>query len=569
MNLNIKEGIGFLLLLKMGKINLLDKNTSEKISAGEIIERPASIVKELIENSIDAESKEINISIHNGGIDFIEVSDDGIGMEREDAVLSLKRFATSKIQKIEDLENLNTLGFRGEALPSIAAISKMEILTKHFKQNLGVYLKVEGGEILKIQEAGIKNGTTIKVNSLFYNTPARKKFLKSKNSETAMIVDLINKFALFYQNIFFKLNNNGKIFLNFPLQLNLKNRLGKIFKINEDELLEISSRTPNLYIDGLIAKPYLNSAARTNQIFFVNGRIIKNSLLSQAFLQGCGELLPKGRFPQGAIFIQIDHKLLDVNIHPAKAEVRFLNSQEIFQSLSKTVASALRNDKEVHQTMPLKKISFPNFEGEKEKLNLNLVENLELNLEKPKEDFIPLAQIENTYIIGKEEENLWIIDQHTAAERINFENLKKNSLEKNIQKLLIPQTLELTLKQKLLLEKNINLFEELGFELDFFGGNAFLIRSIPASLKEKNIQGIIQELIEDLEIEIPREFKKEKLLKELACKSALKAKEKLNYLEMQELFKKLKVVENHNICPHGRPVFIKLNLKQLNKMFGR
>jgi DNA mismatch repair protein MutL len=560
------------------KINLLPENIINKIAAGEVIERPASVVKELVENSLDAEASSIFIRLQEAGQKLIQVTDNGIGMSKEEALLALRRHSTSKISRLEDLFSISTLGFRGEALPSIASVSQMELFTRPAKALAGTKITVVGGKIREVKEIGVREGTTVKVNQLFFNTPARLKFLKSKATELHQVVRLVEKYALVHFDKHFKLEHNGRVLFNLPPSPHYTSRFlnlwGQEFK---DELIEVSFTTPGLSLTGLISKISYTYPHRDLQILFVNSRPIKDRLLSQAIAAAYEELLPRGRYPVVILFLNVDKTKLDVNVHPTKQEVRFAEGGKIYQ----LVKMALR--KKLVSTSPEEKLSFspPSSPSPPElKEALSKFSSLPSSIEPEKKtgwDFFlrgatfQFQQLRRLYIIYATEEELRIVDQHAASERVLYEKIRKEHQARKIirQSLLLPFNLEVSPAEKEILTAHLSYFLSLGFEIESFGERNFVLRSVPSWLKKQNWSEMIKEMLFSLKEEKEEKKYQEKIWATLACRAAVKEGEILENYEMKQIIEELHQAENPFTCPHGRPTMVRIPFWELEKKLKR
>lgn len=575
----------------MGTVRILERSVAERIAAGEVIERPASVVKELVENSIDAGSTRIAVEITAGGQKEIRVSDDGTGMSREDALLSLERFATSKINSLDDLGTLSSLGFRGEALPSIAAVSEMEILTRERDAGSGCLVRIEGGKIIESAEAGCPPGTSILVRRLFYNTPARRKFLKSPQSETAFIADLLGKMALPWREISFKLNHDGREGLSLASRMSPADRLARVLRLQDPECLSPLEHTAfGMRITGFVAGPESARSNRAGQYFYLNGRLIRSPLLSQALQDGFATLLPQGRFPVGAVFLEVNGAEVDVNVHPTKAEVRFSNSSIVFKAVSGAVKSAMGGGGAAAPSGPLRPHSdsgslqirdagtffdllyareeFPQIRGEGVPL-----EQPPSAQARPAEAFRPLGQAMNTYIVGLDESGLVILDQHAADERLQYEKLKGYVYEGGrTQMLLFPCVVELSGREAALLAEEMDFFTGLGFVIEEFGDSAFSVRGVPSGMERLSAPEVLRQALESsLEngAGVRAPGAREELLKSLACEAAVQGGQPMGMEEMEVLGRRILSRPDLMTCPHGRPVFKKFNRDDLDKLFKR
>ncbi len=557
----------------MPEIRILPPKLVEKIAAGEVVERPASVVKELVENSIDAGATKISIYIKKGGMEEIRVTDNGEGMSREDALLALKRHATSKIASEEDLNRISTLGFRGEALPSIAAVSKMTIITRKKDEIVGTKVYVEGGELKDVQDIGAPPGTSVLVQDLFYNTPARRKFLKSERYEFRSIYATIEKYGLSYENIHFKLVKDGKEILNAPSG-NLRDRISKLWGMEvAEEMVEIR-KGGEISLYALISRPYHVRKDRSRIVTFVNGRYVKSKILEDAIIKGYGTMLFRDSYPHVVLKITIPPEDVDVNVHPAKLFVKFRDERKIKELVSSSIWEALT----AYEHMPEEKS--PGI-IERKSMKVERTKQLVFNVEEPKkskriEDYLAemrtlpvevLGQIDGTYIILKSPEGLIIVDQHAAHERIRYERFLRDIKERKIQKLLEPIILTLNPKEYHSIMEIKDALKEYGFLIEDFGNDSVIVRGIPPILSREDAR---KSIIEISSIG-PRavEKRKDELIKLISCKGAIKAHQELSIFEMEKLIEELLRCDNPYTCPHGRPIMIKFKNEDLEKMFKR
>ncbi|HLD55206.1 MAG TPA: DNA mismatch repair endonuclease MutL [Candidatus Nanoarchaeia archaeon] len=570
-------------------IKLLDNSIINKIAAGEVIERPASVVKELLENSFDSGADEIKIEISEAGIKKIKISDNGSGMTKEDSLISYKRHTTSKITNEEDLFSINSLGFRGEALASIAEVSNLKIITKTFDSSLGTFIEVEGGKLIKEEQIGCSNGTIIEVNDLFFNVPARKNFLKSNEIELSKIINIITKYALIKNDVSIKLIHNGKEILNSQKTNFLINNIIFIYgpEIAKD-LINVNYEENGVIIKGYISKPVLTRADKSDQSLYVNKRYVKNNIISQAIYEAYKTLLFINRHPVFILELLIDPKEIDVNVHPAKTEIRikkeelisgivFNSIKNAFQNSNLIVSASLEN--ETNQK-PIKKYEFT-----KDKQSVLMVKDSNSHLINPyseKSDFIKkknifenfylFGQINKTYIIGENPEGLIVLDQHAAEERVNYEkfmNEKKSGAIKK-QNLLTPRIIELTPVQYCAALNNKTFFESLGFHFDDFGNNSIKLTTIPeifGRLKSTLLLDVINELV-NLKGKIIDKEIEERIIR-FACRASVKAGEELTSAQMRQLIENLGKTNNPYSCPHGRPTLISFSIADLEKKFKR
>lgn len=572
----------------MGKIRILSEQVANQIAAGEVIERPASVVRELLDNSIDAGANRIDIKIEEGGKRLIRLRDNGVGMDKDDMLLALERHATSKITTVSDLFSIKTLGFRGEALPSICSVSRVEMTSRPANQLMGYRVKASGGEMESIDETGAPVGTTVEVRDIYFNTPARRKFLKAERTETAQIIDTLSRIALPFTHIQVSLDDAGKTLLNLPSSDNELNRLSVLFGRDVAvSLMDTRWETEEIKIRAYMASPDFSRTRGDRIYIYINNRNIRDKLVTRAIMEAYGQRLMKGRYPQVVVFFEIDPSLVDVNVHPAKQEVRFHQSRLVYQALSSTIERALRD-----QFRPPSYAGRQGSEGLEDR-HFNQVQMAEPAWEyhggdkrevPDKEIYIrqtPLiketpqiiGQLKDTYLLFQSEDGLLLVDQHAAHERILYEKLKKNYLSSRVesQTFLIPIRLELSLKEGRVLIEKIDQMAALGFDLEHFGGNTFLLRSVPSILVNVEWQAFLLELIPVLEEEeiLVTEKVMDRLMTVMACHGAIKAGHKVSHREMAMLLEQLEEMDLPTNCPHGRPIFRKFSYYEIKKMFKR
>lgn len=576
----------------MGKIKILPPEIAEKIAAGEVISRPAAVVKELIENSLDANAKEIEIEIKEGGEKYIRVSDDGEGMDEEEAKLSLERFATSKISDFEDLFKIDTLGFRGEALPSIAAISRLTLITRNQKSEIGYKIRVEGGKIIEQYPVGAPLGTTVIVEDIFYNTPARRKFLKSENTEKNHIIQIVESNALVNHSVKFLLKIKNKNYLNIPSVDTFSERVIFLFgKEFFEKLVPLHIEIGVIQVEGFISRPEFSFSDKSYQYFFVNKRHISSPLLIHSLYDGYREFLPSNRHPACFIFIKINPELIDINIHPTKREIKFIDEKGIHNLLSSRIREVLLSFESIPSLKQDIDIvsDISREEGIKQALQDFLISGqqektfykpskFEYKQKQPSISFPainPLVQWQDKYIIGETKDSLVIIDQHAAWERIFYEKYLSYYEKGEIlqQTLLYPLNLELSFSQSVLLEENLNYLKNLGFEIEKISKD-FVLKSVPLIMGKEVPVEIIYEIINSL-----RGIKKEGILdpagiqsiiKLIACRTSGKAGQSLTSQEMKQLLEDLGRCKNSYRCPHGRPTIINIiGKEELEEKFGR
>jgi DNA mismatch repair protein MutL len=584
----------------MGKVRLLDRHVSEKIAAGEVVERPASVVKELVENSLDAGAGRIAVAVSGGGQDLISVRDDGCGMSREDALTALQRFATSKIRAWEDMERLGTLGFRGEALPSIAAVSRMEIYTRAAEEEAGVHLVIEGGDVTSVADMGLPRGTTIEVRDMFFNTPARRKFLKSAPYEASLIIESVGRMSLAFPHVHMSIENQGKQVLNHPPQLPVLRRLVNMWKLeHESDLLEVSHVSQSLRLQGFVSRHDVRRPTRRDQVFFINGRLVKSPLVSQALQEAYASIGHIQGFPLALIFFEMDGSVVDVNVHPTKSEVRFASSGDIFKSVRLAVSAALTGsafpgppppryspalctarDERASYNAPSQGTLFETSrDGSSDlipeafpEVPLQGFTTVATSPEDPTSSVIPLAQLYRTWLVVIVDGVLWLVDQHAAHERVNYERLKEERGGQALQELLFPLLLEFTPPEAAVLRENLDALEEVGLRLEPFGGESYIVRAVPCTTKRFHAQEAVRDLLADLLQswrDTPADSRREKILQLTACHSSIKAGEEISREEMVRLVEDLRRTSNPFFCPHGRPAALRMTREELERLFRR
>jgi len=593
-------------------IRILDENTANKIAAGEVVERPASVIKELVENSIDAKSSKIEIEICDGGISFIRVTDDGLGMNSEDAKLAILRHATSKIRLAEDLNKINSLGFRGEALPSIASISNFTLTTRLHSDSLATYVEVRGGKLVDVREAGANVGTTITVSELFFNTPARQKFLKTPTTESGYINNIISKLALSHSEIAFRLISNNKLILSTPGTNELHDAVSSIYgyKVAAETLPINFTEDEGIMVTGYLSKPAILKSNRNWQTFIVNNRIVQSRFISKAIDSAYHSLLPKTGYPLAVINITVPIDTLDVNVHPQKNEVKFSNEQLVYRMVYKAVVNTLKetphtpeNLAAVIEPRPLEyRFKQNNNFSDSEYRAKNTVdlwqeealpftaaqkiiqqENSRVyvgnEVTAPTENqefeqhsiFQPLGQVEDCYIVARGEDGLYIIDQHAAHERILYDRMSNAVGRIPAQQLLTPLFFELDGEETQLVEEHYEIFHQLGFTLEQVGPNTMRLLEVPADIPLIEVEAIIREILgvlSNLQSPTAQDLR-HACLQMAACRAAIKAGEQLNMRQIRALLEELFNTDLPYTCPHGRPAIIKFGPKELAKMFKR
>ena len=572
---------------------MLTDVVANQIAAGEVVERPASIVKELVENSLDARASRIDVSLLRGGKGEIRVSDDGIGMGREDALLSLDRHATSKISSSSDLASVRTFGFRGEALPSIAAVSRLNINTREADQAAGTQVVVNAGRIDIVEDSARQRGTTVEVRNLFFNAPARAKFLKSVSVEVRIASDVLTGLALANPRVSFSLTSNKRSLLDLPAVDDAAARVSQVWGIDQGNTLILAgAKDPGLEVKGLIQRPDAAKPGRGRRYLFVNGRPFKAPELVQAAERGYRTTIPREARPWMFLYLQVSPGVVDVNVHPTKAEVRFAQDSQIEDLVERAVWSALDDqrssatlDREletphllVHEPKEGQEVRHPPSDSQMALFvaGPEIEDVAEGQLVGNPEDPRPnLWQILNTYILAETRDGILIIDQHSAHERVLFQRLMDAFEEggRDGQKLLFPLTIRLTAPELKLIEELHGLLDRSGFEVEPFGGDTVILRAVPNPHPYFNAERAFREMIDELThgSELVRSAKNqhEKIAMTFACKGSIKAGQQLADIEMQELFDQLFSTDLPHHDVHGRPTIIRLSAAELARKFGR
>ncbi|PAD37079.1 DNA mismatch repair endonuclease MutL [Terribacillus saccharophilus] len=606
-------------------IQLMPDDLANKIAAGEVVERPASVVKELVENSIDAGSTVIKVAVQEAGLTEIKIVDNGDGMESDDVERAFFRHATSKIRNEHDLFHVRTLGFRGEALASIAAVSQLEIKTST-GENAGVKLVMAGGSIKERGKCDARKGTEMTVRHLFFNTPARLKYMKTIHTELGHVSEVINRLSLAHPEIRFELTHNDKPMFQSSGRGDMLQIAAQIYGNSvAKKMVKASHETLDYKLEVFAAKPEINRASRQYVSFIVNGRYIRNPVLAKAVMQAYHTLLPIGRFPLAVITIEMDPVLVDVNVHPAKLEVRFSKEKELFDAVEQLVSKALRQQRLIPEAVApkQKKIqekseqqSFSFFESkpakepevqqeqwffdkvketappiieekqpdtEPEIINdssFEIVQEPEyVSTEKENEPeyavpaMYPIGQHHGTYILAENEEGLFLIDQHAAQERIKYEYYREKigEVEKELQELLIPLTFDFTQQESLIVEQHKTELEAVGLFFESFGGHTYIVRShpqwFPKGFEEEIIREIVEQVMQESKVDI-RKLREEAAIM-MSCKRSIKANHHLNYDDMFHLLEELRTSQDPFTCPHGRPIIIRFTSYELEKLFKR
>lgn len=581
-------------------IRVLPEEVASKIAAGEVVERPASVVKELIENSIDAGATEIKVEVRQGGRRLIRVIDNGTGIPAAEVELAFARYSTSKIATLDDLSSIGTLGFRGEALASIAAVSRVTMVTRATGEDIGTLLRLEGGRVTQRQKKGCPPGTVVTVENLFYNVPARLKFLRSEATERQHIDGLIYRYAMAYPHLRFSLLNDGRLTFQSLGTGELYDVLIKVYGLEiSEQMLEVrspedgKSDTSNLgSIDvyGYISTPSLHRANRNHLTFFVNGRWVQDRMLSYAVSEAYHTLLPTGRYPIVVLGLKLPPSQVDINVHPTKSEIRFLDSNAVFTAVQKAVRRTLLEQAPIPRITgrplpwPLPEVErrrkLVGIEGERgAQVELALEMQRAAGSEAPAASELPesaklpplrvLGQIAQAYIIAEGPEGLYLIDQHAAHERVLYERLMAEWAKMAVtsQTLLEPLTIELPM---LAGAESLEFLNQLGFAIEPFGGDTYLVRAVPIMLaKGGDIAQAIVEITEELTEGKAIGVGEERALISLVCHSAVRAGQTLSSEEMRDLIRQLEQTTMPRTCPHGRPTMIHLSAAQLAREFGR
>jgi DNA mismatch repair protein MutL len=642
------------------KIQVLDQVTIDKIAAGEVIERPASIVKELVENAIDAKATAIVVEIKEGGISFIRITDNGCGMEKEDVPYAFLRHSTSKIRSVDDLSHISSLGFRGEALSSIAAVSQVELITKPKESIFGTVYRIEGGKEISIDETGAPDGTTFLIRQLFYNTPARRKFLKTAMTEASHVGDLLTRLSLSHPEISFQFINNGQSKLHTSGNGNLKDVIYHIYgREITSHLLPVSYNANGIQISGFVGEPIISRGNRNFENYFINGRYVKSNIISKAIEDAYKDFTMQHKYPFTVLHLSVDGETVDVNVHPTKMELRFSNQQQVYNCVCEAVGKALHQEEliphvELPDPHPPKAAEMPESKvpssGEKGKKDLDYFmtkmrervlsyheQNSAAEVKDRKEIFKPerqadrikeavnyrktieekeipaparppvpesvqqqveqkteqlnffdeklltkkavaeykiIGQVFETYWLVEFRDDLYIIDQHAAHERVLYEKTLAGMKTRDFTSQMIspPIILDLSMKEAQLLNKYIDRFTRIGFEIEEFGQDSYAVRAVPDNLfsiaKKELLMEMIDNLSDELATEITPDIIDEKVAS-MSCKAAVKGNMKLSAAEVETLIGELLELDNPYHCPHGRPTIIAMSKRELEKKFKR
>jgi len=615
----------------MSKIKILPETLSNKIAAGEVVERPASVVKELVENALDAGGSRIMIDVAQGGRSLIRVADNGGGMSHDDALLALERYATSKIYKDQDLFSINTLGFRGEALPSIASVSRFSLVTREDSAETGTEIQVDGGKIKHVAEVGAPKGTMVTVKQLFFNTPARRKFLKTVGTEMSHIAEAVASIALGRPGAQFRLTHNDKIVKDWP---GTASRLDRVVDVLggdlKKDLYAVDAQSDYIALSGWISSPRTTRRTSRGIYIYVNGRFVRDRIVQHALIEGFSQRLVKGQFPLAVLFISVPFDEVDVNVHPTKNEIRFARQKEVHETVRQAVAQTLyekdrprwgaanfsadegqlssgRISEKTQKAFGLRHSAFGSKKadvGSSQSIDYPIPRTPELAPRSPhleprtpdpaprtsdpasrthqsaiwqKKQFSDLrviGQVHNTYIVCEGRAGLILIDQHAAHERVLFETLRSRSAAAKpaVQRLLVPETVELGFREAGVLEKLIPDLAELGLEIEPFGGSTFVVKAAPTLLSDREVKPLIIEIVEKI-AEIGSGPGLAEVLDQcrmvMACHGAIRANQALTEKQIKGLLNQLDECQNPSHCPHGRPTWLRWEIRELEKSFKR
>jgi DNA mismatch repair protein MutL len=602
----------------MSRIRLLPETVASQVAAGEVVERPASVVKELIENSIDAGARKIDIVIRRGGISLVRVIDDGCGMDRDDALLSLERHATSKIRSAADLQAVATLGFRGEALPSIASVSRFRLTTREVGAVAGSEIIVNGGKIDIVRDGGEAPGTQVEVRSLFYNLPARRKFLRSENTESRNIEHQIHLQAISNPHIGFSLLRDGRMLFQLPATVTVSDRIRDLYGIELlERLVEVNSApSGKIRVGGFIGQAGLSRQTRAQQLVFVNGRAIESGLLTAAIREGYHTALMKGQYPVTFFFLELDPAAVDVNVHPAKREVRFRDPAAVREAIVHSIQQTLERGRlawqEKFRAPLIAPAAIPAKPAPDLKLRFQVAAPEESHRELPhvgpavagvatvagvvdpgraiKPDEAPsqapvrrdgaqqkfqiIGVLSKLYVLMENADGLVLVDQHAAHERILFEELRRRMEEQGVptQKLLLPQTFDVPPRDADWIERNISILQRMGIGIESFGPGTFKLDSLPSFLNVSDPTQFMRKVIDDLKNagnSASAMRLGEEMMAKTVCRHAVKANDPLGYPEVEKLIRDLLDCDLPYCCPHGRPTMIQISNAELEKKFGR
>jgi len=572
----------------MSRIVQLDEHLSNMIAAGEVVERVSSVVKELVENSLDAKSSEIVIELVDSGIRSIKVSDNGIGMDKEDLKICYLRHATSKIKNQYDLFRINTLGFRGEALPSIASVSDMTI--KSNDGTMGYYIHLRASKLMDEGIVSLNKGTEVSVSNLFFNTPARLKYLKSENIELANVCEVVDKLAISNPTVRFKLINNNKVLLQTNGNNDMKSIIGNIYGLDSiKKMMVVENESNGIKIKCYLSHPLVNKSRKNAITLIVNGRDVKNYSIINSIIEGYDTYIPIGRYPLAVVFLKIDPMLVDVNVHPTKKEVRLSSEDLMKQLITSTIKKTLNEAMSIPEIdiKPKAKEEFVPFEKAKENTEKKYDEKIIQKMEYEKQSFLNenvdkldkklpyleyIGQYAGTYLIFQNETGLFLMDQHAAAERVRYEKYLEALINPtNIsQELLVPAIIEVSKDERIFIDSHIEDFNKLGITLEDAGINSMYLRSVPVWVIGDAIS-VTEEMIKYIILKGTIDLKaiRDDLAKRISCKGAIKANRNMEKEEINSLIKQLSECKNPFTCPHGRPTIISITQKEIEKLFLR
>lgn len=596
------------------RIVVLSEEIANKIAAGEVVERPASIVKELVENSIDAGARDVRVELEKGGCESIAVMDNGSGIEFEDVALAFERHATSKIHNFDDIYRVASFGFRGEAMPSIASVARVELITRRHEDLAGTKAVVEGGIIKEIIPAGCSAGTQIKVTKIFANVPARRKFLKAESTERGLCLDAIARLALAHPEISFKVFAGGREIFAAPAAKDMSARIAFVMGADfSADCLPVDAQNENIRLSGFISRPEFTRSNSKNIFIFVNKRFVRDNTVSHAVLAAYRQIIEARRYPAAVLFLEMPGEGVDVNVHPAKMEVRFKDSRSIHDLVSRTISEVLAAGDTpkggfVYRLAPREQAPKAGFRRAAENFpsgpaglysrqNLQqaissdllsrtpaaesrgvreVSETVNYSVQNEQTAFTGLrysGQFANTYLIFTGDDGFILIDQHAAHERIVFEKLKESAGEKIIsQPLLLPEVVSLSPGQITLFAGCIDLLRQIGLEIEIFGRDAIIVKALPAILPQTQVREIISDIADQLADQNKSpdlQDRKEKILASLACRAAIKANTVLTVDEVMALSHDLEATPFNATCPHGRPIIVKFSLSEIERMFKR
>ncbi len=617
--------------IEMGRIRLLPEVVASQVAAGEVVERPASVVKELVENSLDAGARKVDVVIRRGGISLVRVIDDGCGMDRDDALLSLERHATSKIRSAADLQAVATLGFRGEALPSIASVSRFRLTTREARAIAGTEIIVNGGKIEVVRDGGEAPGTQVEVRSLFYNLPARRKFLRSENTESRNIEHQLHLQAIGHPQIGFSLMRDDRMLFQLPAVVTLSDRIRDLYGTELlQRLVEVSNAaSPKIRISGFIGQAGLSRQTRSQQLALVNGRAIESSLITGAIREGYHTALMKGQYPVTFLFLELDPAAVDVNVHPAKREVRFRDPNGVREAIVRCIQQTLETARagwqekfrapvrpssggsnkaapnlmlrpevsapeEAHRELPHlgptvagdadpERTRVPEVVGHAPPLperrfdsagDAPALRSQQRTAKAPQQQFEIIGVLSKLYVLMENADGLVLVDQHAAHERILFEELRRRMEAHGVatQKLLLPQTFDVPPRDADWIERNLSILQRMGIGIESFGPDTFKIDSLPSFLNVSDAAQFMRKVIDDLKSagnSASAMRLGEEMIAKSVCRHAVKANDPLLYPEVEKLIRDLLDCDLPYCCPHGRPTMIQISLAELEKKFGR